>query len=285
MSTETAKFFQTEHIDEIFKNGVVIKDGVPLPLEIEISLVDRCTRTCDCCPRGDDSVAPHTELRMHQNLWSSLAGQLKGLGYKGLIMLSGLGECILYGDEIYDVINAFSFTYVNMNTNGDLLDRNKLEDLIEAGIHKIMISVYEKESLPKFEEMSKGLEKWVTLRKRYKEDFDRLYNNRGGAVQLAADGGYGAGETGVGICYYPFYLVMVDTNGDCYPCCHEWTRKLKIGNLYQKTFWEIWTSESLKRVRRKILGEKRDLYPCRQCNVNGTLRGGNNYELYTKLPK
>lgn len=41
MSTETAKFFQTEHIDEIFKNGVVIKDGVPLPLEIEISLVDR----------------------------------------------------------------------------------------------------------------------------------------------------------------------------------------------------------------------------------------------------
>ena len=48
MPTETAKFFQTEHIDEIFEAGQVIKDGVPLPLEIEVSLVDSCTRECFC---------------------------------------------------------------------------------------------------------------------------------------------------------------------------------------------------------------------------------------------
>ena len=64
MATETAKFFQTEHIDEIFEKGVVFRDGIPLPLEIEISLIDSCTRECFCCPRGDDTIAPKTSLKM-----------------------------------------------------------------------------------------------------------------------------------------------------------------------------------------------------------------------------
>jgi len=272
MPTKTAVFFQTEHIDKIFEDGVVIKDGIPLPLEIELSLVDACTRTCHCCPRGNDEIAPNTNIKMTETLYGTLATELKGLGYKGLIMLSGLGECLLY-EDICKVVKAFNFTFVDMNTNGDLLTREKIRDLVDAGINKIMISIYEKEKMGYFQEMIKGYEDHVILRNRY-ENFDRLFNNRGGAVYRAS---------GKGICYYPFYLLMVDANGDVYPCCHEWQRKLKMGNLYQKSLWEIWTSPAIKSVRRKILQGNRALFPCRICNVDGTYRGGNNFELYTKL--
>lgn len=272
MSTETAKFFQTEHIDEIFDAGQVFKDGIPLPLEIEISLVDSCTRECFCCPRGKEDVAPKTSLKMTPFLYKKLARELKEIGYKGLCMLSGFGEALLYKD-IYDVIKELSFTKVDMNTNGDLLTREKIEKLIDAGINKIMVSVYEKDNMFKFLDMSKDYENQVILRNRY-ENYDRLFNNRGGAVYKAE---------GKGVCYYPFYLLMLDSNGDVYPCCHEWQRRLKMGNLYQHTLWEIWTSESIKKVRRKILEGNRDLFPCRICNVNGTYRGGNNFAEHLKL--
>ena len=283
MATDTAKFFQTEHIDEIFKKGQVIKDGVALPLEIELSLVDACTRQCFCCPRGDDTLAPNTSLKMTPQLYNKLASELKELGYKGLIMLSGFGECLLHKD-ICDIVKAFNFTYVDMNTNGDLLTREKVKELIDAGINKIMISVYEPEGMPKFKEMIRGYENHAILRNRY-ENFDRLFNNRGGAVKGGNKKGTGSGEIGKGLCYYPFYLVGVDANGDCYPCCHEWHRRLKIGNLYQHTFWEIWTSNDIKYVRKKILQGNRDIFPCRQCNVDGTYRGGDNFEFFTSKRK
>ena len=280
MATETAKFFQTEHIDEIFEQGQVIKDGVALPLEIEMSLVDSCTRNCFCCPRGDDTLAPNTELVMQPNLYRVLGDELKMLGYKGLIMLSGFGECLLH-PNICDVIRSFNFTYVDMNTNGDLLTRDKIKDIIDAGINKIMISVYEPEGMPKFKEMIKGYEDHCILRNRF-ENFDRLFNNRGGAVKEAEDLGTGSGIKGEGICYYPYYLAGIDSNGDVYPCCHEWTRRLKMGNLYQNTFWNIWTSKSFEKVRRVIAKGKRELYPCRECNVDGKYRGGQNFEFYSK---
>lgn len=272
MSTETAKFFQTEHIDEIFNAGQVIVDGVPLPLEIEISLVDSCTRACFCCPRGMEDIAPKTNLALTPMLYKKLASELKELGYKGLIMLSGFGESLLHPD-LYNIVKEFSFTYVDMNTNGDLLTREKIEKLIESGINKIMVSVYEKDKMQDFEEMSRGYENHVILRNRY-ENYDRLFNNRGGAVYKS---------DGKGICYYPFYLLMVDSNGDIYPCCHEWQRRLIMGNLYQMSLFEIWTSKEIKRVRKKILEGNRDVYPCRICNVNGTYRGGNNFALHSQL--
>ena len=186
-------------------------------------------------------------------------------------MLSGYGEPLLH-NGIADIVRAFSFTTVDMNTNADLLTRDKIKELKDAGIAKIMISVYEEKNKPFFQKMSEGFEDIVVLRNRY-EHIDKLFNNRAGAVK---EGGVG------GICFYPFYLVMVASNGDCFPCCHEWQKKLRIGNLYQHTFWEVWTSPLLKQVREKILEGKRDIFPCRICNVNGTYRGWQNFELYTK---
>ena len=87
--TETAKFFQTEYVDEIFENSQVIKNGMALPLEIELSVIDSCTRQCFCCPRGDETIAPKTGVTMRPNLYNKLASELKEIGYKGLIMCSG----------------------------------------------------------------------------------------------------------------------------------------------------------------------------------------------------
>lgn len=268
---ELARFFQTEHIDDIFDKAVVIKDGIPIPLEVELTLKDACTRACKFCPRSDDAIAPKTNIEITPKLYKSIAQQLKDIGFKGLIMLSGYGECLLYKD-ILDVIKTFNFTYVDITTNGDLLTRALLGKIVDAGIHKILISVYEPNQWDRLKKITEGYEDKVILRNRY-ENFDRLYNNRGGALYR---------EHKEGVCFYPFYILMVGANGDVYACCHEWQRRLKMGNLYNKSLWDIWTHPDIKELRDCLKNGKRDKFPCNVCNVDGTLRGYQNFELYNK---
>jgi radical SAM protein with 4Fe4S-binding SPASM domain len=212
---------------------------------------------------------------MIQPLWEKMASELRELEYTGLIQLSGFGECLLH-PRLVDIVKAFDFANVSMNTNGELLTRDKVHALYEAGLKKMFVSVYTKERIEPLKELTRGYENLVVIRPRY-ENWDKLFNNRAGAVAY-----YGEEHTD-GLCYYPFYMMMVDCNGDVFPCCHEWQRRLKLGNLYQHTIWETWISDAYKRVRTKILEGKRDLYPCRICNVNGKLRGRSNYDGYVKL--
>ena len=265
------RFFQTEHIDDIFDKAVTRKDGLLIPLEIEISLVDACTRHCKFCPRDNDALAPNTSLRMTKELYKRIAQELKDIGFKGLLMISGYGECLLY-DDVVSVIKEFNFTKVDVTTNGDLLTREKIQSFKDAGVHRILISVYEPEKMDSFRELIKGYEDIVIIRNRF-EHFDRLYNNRGGALYE---------QKKEGTCYYPFYIMMIGSNGDVYPCCHEWQRRLKMGNLYQKSLWDIWTSEDYKRIRNELIKGNRSLFPCRICNVDGTLRGEQNIETHIK---
>jgi len=268
---ETAKFFQTEYIDDIFNNCVVIKDGIPLPLEIELTLSDSCNRNCKCCPRGNEDIAPNTNLEVTQFLYKKIAKELKELSFKGLIMLGGYGEPLLHKD-IIDIVKEFNFTFVGITTNGDLLTDSLLKDIINAGVHMVSISVYEERLLKRFFNFAKIYSNKIIVRNRYEEP-QKLFNNRAGTLNENKRGG---------VCYYPFYMVNIDSNGDCFPCCHEWQRRLKIGNIYQHTIWEVWTSNRIKEIRRKILEGNRDLYPCRICNVDGTYKGGQAFELFTK---
>ena len=268
---ELVQFFQTEHIDEIFAGAVVKKDGISLPLEVEISLVDACTRHCEFCPRNDDSIAPHTSLKMTSKLYKGIARELRDIGFKVLLMVSGYGECLLH-DNVVDFVREFNFTKVDITTNGDLLTREKIQELKDAGVYKILISVYEPDKMDNFRKLAKGYEDIIIIRNRF-EHFDRLYNNRAGVLYTDKKGG---------VCFYPFYIMMIDSNGDIFPCCHEWQRRLKMGNLYQKSLWDIWTSKDYKIVRDDLAEGKRSLFPCRICNVDGTLRGEQNIEPHIK---
>lgn len=267
---DTSKFFQTECIDETFYQAINIKDGIPLPLEIEISPVDSCTRSCAYCPSGKEEIAPHTSLRMTPYLYRSIAEELRELKFKGFISICGYGECLIH-ENIVEIARVFNFTNTVVITNGDLLNETLISELKDAGIYKILISVYKKQEWEYFKQMVKGYADFVVLRNRY-ENFDMLFNNRGGTIEPK--------QHLDKLCYYPFYFMMIDANGDVYCCCHDWYRRSKLGNLYQHTFWEVWISPEFERTRRKILEGKRDLFPCRICNVDGTLRGKENFELF-----
>lgn len=55
------------------------------------------------------------------------------------------------------------------------------------------------------------------------------------------------------ICTFPFDTAQVTTNGDVYICCPPWCNFYSIGNIYEKSFDEIWNGEKARAFRRQFI--------------------------------
>lgn len=51
-------------------------------------------------------------------------------------------------------------------------------------------------------------------------------------------------------CHYPWYFLLIDTDGDCRPCC--WTG-MSFGNLNRLDFQDIWNGDRAKKMRGDFL--------------------------------
>jgi len=55
------------------------------------------------------------------------------------------------------------------------------------------------------------------------------------------------------LCLQPFYFMEITTSGEVYTCCPGWV-KFSIGNIKNNTIAEIWNSNRVRYIRRKIYG-------------------------------
>lgn len=73
-------------------------------------------------------------------------------------------------------------------------------------------------------------------------------------------------------CMFPWMHLYVNTDGAAYPCCTT-LYEYPIGNVRENTIDELWNSEKLKEVRRKLLaGERVD--GCANCYKHESTGGG-----------
>ena len=54
-------------------------------------------------------------------------------------------------------------------------------------------------------------------------------------------------------CHYPWYFLMVDTDGDCRPCC--WA-SVSLGNLNSSSFGDVWNGPVAVRMRESFLANR-----------------------------
>lgn len=62
-------------------------------------------------------------------------------------------------------------------------------------------------------------------------------------------------------CYDPWKFIYIAYNGDVYPCCAS--RTLRMGNLYEQDFTEIWNSENYRELRASVNSNPVEV--CRYC--------------------
>jgi radical SAM protein with 4Fe4S-binding SPASM domain len=262
-------------------------DNVPLPSWIELSLIDVCNRKCNFCPKSDDSIAPDTFNKMEIALVKKLIKDLDKINFKGAFSISGYGEPLLHNDLI-NIIKLLSANWaVEIVTNGDPLNEKNLKDLHGTNLSKIVVSLYDgKHQKLKFNNMINNLnisEDFLIMRERWikGEEFDIYKTNRAGT--LKNNGQFNLDKHIKNKCFYTAYHAQIDWNGDLYLCPHDWQRRVSMGNVMQKDFFEIWSSGNYNNYRKNLFQGNRNLSPCNNCDAIGTVHGKIHSEKWNKI--
>lgn len=253
----------------------------------DISVCAACNRSCPFCPRSNTKLFPNKFEYLSLKLLRKILEELSGIGYQSRLSFSGFSEPFLHKDlfrmikMVREYLPDVTFTVI---TNGDLLTAKKLKECFDNGLTQIKISLYDGphqiEHFKKMKEEAGLNDRQVEARIRYASgdlvDYGSIpgffLSNRAGALK---DDKYfpELKESLKRPCYYPFYMLMLDYNGDVLLCPHDWHKKLVIGNLDNSSLYELWTSPKIMDVRKALANNGRFFSPCKDCSIDGTFKG------------
>ena len=197
---------------------------LPLPTEIEISESGTCNRKCSFCPRSDPNFVDKKEF-ISNKLHLKLCKELKKLNYFGTIRYSGFVEPML-DKNIFNLIKMSRENMpdcnIEMVTNGDVLNLNRLKKLFESGLNKILISAYDgKLEAEKLEELclkANLSSNQYIVRHRYlseDQDFGITLSNRSGTMENAEFKIKALNEPLKKPCFIPTYTFFFRLSGRC----------------------------------------------------------------------
>ena len=260
--------------------------GYPLPSWIELSLIDTCNRICSFCPKSDEKIAPNTHQKMERVLIEKLCSDLKKINFNGAFCLCGYGEPLLHKDHIFIINELAKIGQVEIITNGDTLNDEKLREIYSSNASRLLISLYDgSDQLKKFQKMierNKIPEDFVILRDRWysdKKDFGVKLTNRVGTISVGKQDKIQINRK----CYYTSYQLLIDWNGDVFLCPQDWQRRVTMGNIMQKGFFDIWNGKILNKFRTLHLKGDRSQSPCNSCNANGMVYGEKHSKAWLEL--
>jgi len=230
--------------------------GRDLPAGIEFETNARCNRACYYCPRPENSSTV-----LDERVLESVLQELEEWGFKGHVALHSYNEP-LTDRRIFDlysmVSNHLPQSELELRTNGDALDREKIESAIESGVTRIVITLHDPISPEKVDKARNfsaeyDLVRVHDLRKGYRT---LGFHNRAGLVQLSGT-------------VPRIYCHIVDTpvirsDGSVVPCCDDAQKETVLGNVNETGFREIW--ESYAALRRQIHRGKSPLEMCANCS-------------------
>ena len=228
------------------------------------------------CPKSNEQIAPNTHQKMERVLIEKLCSDLKKINFNGAFCLCGYGEPLLHKDHIFIINELAKIGQVEIITNGDTINDEKLREIYSSNASRLLISLYDGvDQLKKFQKMierNKIPKSFIVLRDRWysdKKDFGVKLTNRVGTVSVGNQDKIQINKK----CYYTSYQLLIDWNGDVFLCPQDWRRRVTMGNIMQKSFFDIWNGKILNKFRTLHLKGDRSQSPCNSCNANGMVYG------------
>ena len=256
-------------------------DPISSILSVEINATELCNRKCIFCPRYDSSVYPNQNLNMSGETAKAIAVNLKKHDYVGKISFSGFGENFL-NKKFPLLIKIFRdhlpSCLIECNTNGDFLTEEYTNKIFKNGLDYLYINLYDGiDQVKKFNSIGGKYKEKIKYRAHYSEEDYGLYlQNRAGSITWL-DFNEDLEKVKNTKCYYPFYKMFVDWNGNVLFCSNDWMKEHIVGNLVTQSLKEVWMSDTMKKIRTNLSNKDRSMSPCNKCSIEGTLYGTKSY--------
>ena len=160
------------------------------------------------------------------------------------------------------------------------------------GLNNCRVSLYDgPHQIDFFEKLKEELslsDEQLIIRKRYlgpDESFGLTISNRAGSVKLKNE--YfelkPLEEPLKQPCYYPFYKVLLDHNGDVLICSNDWKKEAVVGNIGDESLVKIWSNKMFSNIRKSLINNNRCHKPCKTCDVNGLMNGKKSFDRWKKF--
>lgn len=262
------------------------------PIQLDFELNASCNLKCPMCP-----LSAETNKGKGRDTWFKFDDYKKILDdgiKKGLrvIKLNYLNEPFIR-DDIVDFIsyaNKVGVVDIYLSTNGLLLNKTVMEQIIKAGLTRIQISIdASKESTynivrpgGNFERVKNNIETLINIKKEMSSltplirvNFVRTELNES---ELESFVDYWIDKVDmIGIqemvkppnssktvgskttqdkrqigfkCSFPYKQLVINNEGDILPCCTFYGEQLKLGNIKTNTISEIWNSDKIQNLRK-----------------------------------
>ena len=258
---------------------------------ITLNSTEMCNRKCHFCPRSDPNVYANQKLHISEETIRNLSKRMSEIQYSGSLIWSGFGEPLMTKnyEHLTKIIKDENpqLKRQEINTNGDYLRPKRIEELYNAGVDLIIVSLYDgPEQLEKMQKRFEGYdESMYSFRiSYYNSDNFENFSNRAGAVNMNIEKNK---SHHTNKCFWPFYKMVIDWDGRILLCCEDWFKISKNNidnnfNINTHSLNEIWDSQFLNDYRKYLKDGKRIKPVCNKCNMNGEKVGGEFVE-YFKL--
>lgn len=248
------------------------------PMHLDIETTSRCNLKCTFCdklPLLTKDRLGHIDISLYKKIIHEGAEHhLWG------VKLSYRGEPLIHKDivEMVKFARLKGVLDIYFNTNGMLLNMTMAEKLVDAGLHRISISVegtdaaaFEKERIgAKFDVILKNINTLLGLRKKkglpypkvrvqtvyfpdlnldkYKTYWEPLCDEVA-AVDYKDESNREEGIVHDWACPQLWQRMTIEWDGTCFPCNNDDLRLLSPGNVKEKTVYECWHDEKVQAVR------------------------------------
>jgi hypothetical protein len=264
---------------------------------IEFETTSYCNRTCCFCPNS--FIDRRSEkLIMPESTWQAILSGLRRVDYKGTIVWSRYSEPLSEQrilDRIREVRLAAPASRICINSNGDYLDADYLNQLEEAGLNRLWVDIYiPDEEVYTLEVAEKYHKKFLerigrtakmeatspelTCRvdSRRMEVVTHVRNvavmkaidlsDRGGLIQIARETIRDAP------CYAPYKHLVLDWDGSIIICCQLRSdspshKKAVVGRIGVDGIDLVEAYIRLAEWRASLRGYGQKKGPCATCNV------------------
>lgn len=239
---------------------------------VEIETCSHCTRKCSWCLFGADREERRTFKLLEDNYIFNVLYDLKEIGFSGTIAFYSINEPLLderirTGELILEARKIVGDSIaINIITNGDLLDLKVAEALFTNGLSSLSVSCYDNKTFERASSLKQKNNRIGLLdQRRYLKG--NWESNRSGYLFKNVENSYKDAP-----CFMPYFRTVIGWDGRIRICPHDMIGSVSLGNIKESRLLDLLRSEEYIRFRKSLSSCRKDSIPCKECNVDGSLK-------------
>jgi MoaA/NifB/PqqE/SkfB family radical SAM enzyme len=261
---------------------------------VQVQTISWCNRSCPFCP---SQKFPRKLEFMSLETYQRVLDELASLDFSGRFSPYLQGEPLL-DTRMPELVAMARHTLprakILIQTNGDALTVKKGLALFEAGLHKMIVNCYDKDSAQVFQrrnlirEIIKKQPAVRYTRNGFMHTFNRMivpehpeqirpeiaiedktWWKEDTAENWAGNITGSLPEPLKESCRRPFNQLYVHYNGNVVLCCCDWKGEVVYGNLMEDSLVEVFSGPVATRYRENLAQKNRKMKLCEVCNYRG----------------